>query len=97
MIIVCDTGSLHMLGTVYSENREIFDTVPTVNIDHHNSCYGNVCWSTCSYENTSATMMIDCFIRMLDPEGVTPSIATYLLLGLYFDTECYRNLNTTPH
>jgi nanoRNase/pAp phosphatase (c-di-AMP/oligoRNAs hydrolase) len=97
MIIVCDTGSLHMLGTVYSENREIFDTVPTVNIDHHNSCYGNVCWSTCSYENTSATMMIDCFIRLLDPEGVTPTIATYLLLGLYFDTECYRNLNTTPH
>jgi bifunctional oligoribonuclease and PAP phosphatase NrnA len=28
--------------------------------------------------------------------SITPDIATALLLGLYYDTECFRNGNTTP-
>ncbi len=97
LIIICDTGSFEMLGTIYSSNQEVFEKTTKINIDHHCSCYGDVCWSTCSYENTSATMMIATFIREIDLNGITPTIATALLLGLYFDTECFRNLNTSPH
>jgi phosphoesterase RecJ-like protein len=97
LIIICDTGSFEMLGSVYHQNTALFESTTKVNIDHHCSCYGDVCWSTCSYENTSATMMVGQFIEMIDANGITPYIATTLLLGLYFDTECFRNLNTSPH
>lgn len=46
-IFICDTGSIDMLGTIYSENPEVFRNAPVVNIDHHASCYGDVCWATC--------------------------------------------------
>lgn len=57
-VFICDTGSFEMLGTIYTDNPEIFSNTPIVNVDHHASCYGDVCWSTCGYENTSATMMV---------------------------------------
>lgn len=95
-IFICDTGSFEMLGTVYSENQELFAKTPTVNIDHHASCYGDVCWSTCGYENTSATMMVARLIEYgCGPQAITREMATYLLLGLYYDTECFRNANTS--
>lgn len=95
-IFICDTGSFEMLGTVYSENQELFAKTPTVNIDHHASCYGDVCWSTCGYENTSATMMVARLIEYAcGPQAITRDMATYLLLGLYYDTECFRNANTS--
>ena len=97
LIIICDTGSLRMLGEITTRHESIFADTPTINIDHHGSCYGDICWSTSGDEYASATMMIAEFIRRVDPAGITPTIATSLLLGLYFDTECFRNLNTNPH
>ena len=41
-------------------------------------------------------MMVGAFIQEIDPVGITPYMASSLLLGLYFDTECFRNLNTNP-
>lgn len=85
-----------MLGNVYALNSEIFANTPIVNIDHHSSCYGDVCWSTCSYENTSATMMVARLIEFgSGSQSISRNMATYLLLGLYYDTECFRNANTS--
>lgn len=98
LIVICDTGSFNMLGAIYTDNRAIFDATKKINIDHHSSCYGDVCWSTCSYEHTSATMMVSCFIEYIAGlEVITKDMATYLLLGVYYDTECFRNTNTTAH
>lgn len=95
-IFICDTGSFDMLGTVYSENADVFAKTQIVNIDHHTSCYGDFCWSTCSFENTSATMMVAKLIEIgCGPQAITKDMATYLLLGLYYDTECFRNANTS--
>lgn len=58
VVFICDTGSFEMLGAIYTQNPKIFTNTPIVNVDHHASCYGDVCWSTCGYENTSATMMV---------------------------------------
>ncbi len=95
-VFICDTGSFEMLGNVYTDNPELFQLAPIVNVDHHASCYGDVCWSTCGYENTSATMMV---ARLLEfgfgPQCINKNMATYLLLGLYYDTECFRNANTS--
>jgi bifunctional oligoribonuclease and PAP phosphatase NrnA len=96
LIVICDTGSFDMLGSIYSDHTEVFKNTQTVNIDHHGSCYGNICWSTSGHEFASATMMVGDFIREIDPVGITPYMGTALLLGLYFDTECFRNLNTNP-
>lgn len=95
-IFICDTGSFDMLGSVYSENPGIFADTPVVNVDHHASCYGDVCWSTCGYENTSATMMVARLVEFgFGPQCISKNMATYLLLGLYYDTECFRNANTS--
>ena len=78
---MCDTGSFGMLGSVYTDNTNIFGIVPTVNIDHHSSCYGDMCWSTCGHENTSATMMVSRFIELSSGlQAISPQMATYLLL-----------------
>ncbi len=77
-------------------NPKMFESTPVVNIDHHASCYGDVCWSTCGYENTSATMMVGRLIEFgSGPQSISRNMATYLLLGLYYDTECFRNANTS--
>ena len=65
-IYICDTGCFEMLGDIYTKNTELFKNTPTVNIDHHGSCYGDICWSTSGNEFASATMMI---ARMIQEIG----------------------------
>jgi bifunctional oligoribonuclease and PAP phosphatase NrnA len=96
LIIICDTGSFKMLGSIYTNHVELFNNTQTINIDHHGSCYGDICWSTSGHEYASATMMVADFMQAIDAHLITPYIASSLLLWLYFDTECFRNLNTTP-
>lgn len=93
LIIVCDTGDVSMIGRLYEENRKIFETTPLVNIDHHGSCYGNVCWMDPTY--TAACDMVAEFIEYDGGfESITAEMATFLLLGILYDTGCYRNTNT---
>ncbi len=95
LVIVCDTGDLSMLGSLYEENRALFDSVPMVNIDHHGSCFGSVCWMDPSY--SAACDMVAEFIEYDGgSEAVTAQMAEFLLLGILYDTGCYRNTNTTP-
>ena len=46
LIVVCDCGDLARTGTVASENVELFERVPVVNIDHHvsNPGFGTIDW-----------------------------------------------------
>lgn len=95
LVIVCDTGDIAMLGKVYDDNRAVFDSVPVINIDHHGSCYGDVCWMDASY--SAACDMVAEFIEHDGGKAaITPEIAEFLLLGILYDTGCYRNTNTAP-
>lgn len=95
LIIVCDTGDISMIGRLYQENRVFFDTTPLLNIDHHGSCYGDVCWMDPSY--SAACDMVAEFIEHHGGiSAITPEIANFLFLGILYDTGCYRNTNTVP-
>ena len=95
LVIVCDTGDLPMIGRLYEENRPFFDNVPLINIDHHGSSYGNVCWMDPTY--SAACDMVGEFIEYNGGiRSITPEISTFLLLGVLYDTGCFRNTNTLP-
>lgn len=95
LIVVCDTGDISMIGRLYEENREVFDATPVLNIDHHGSCYGDVCWMDPSY--SAACDMVAEFIEYHGGiASLTSEIANFLFLGILYDTGCYRNTNTTP-
>lgn len=95
LIIVCDTGDISMIGRLYQENRDFFETTPLLNIDHHGSCYGDVCWMDPSY--SAACDMVAEFLEYHGGiSAITPEIANFLFLGILYDTGCYRNTNTIP-
>ncbi len=96
LIIVTDTGCIDMIGEPYTTRRELFASTCVINIDHHGSDFGDICWATSGNEHTACTMMIaEIFSAM--GEEMTSDIAEHLLLGIYYDTDCFRNANTTPH
>lgn len=95
LVIICDTGDISMIGRLYEENREFFDTTPILNIDHHGSCYGDICWMDPSY--SAACDMVAEFLEYHGGiSAITPEVANFLFLGILYDTGCYRNTNTSP-
>lgn len=95
LVIICDTGDISMIGRLYVENRELFDSTPILNIDHHGSCYGDICWMDPSY--SAACDMVAEFLEYHGGiSAITPEVANFLFLGILYDTGCYRNTNTIP-
>ncbi|MFZ3232767.1 MAG: bifunctional oligoribonuclease/PAP phosphatase NrnA [Patescibacteria group bacterium] len=95
LVIICDTGDISMIGRLYVENRELFDNTPILNIDHHGSCYGDICWMDPSY--SAACDMVAEFLEYHGGiSAITPEVANFLFLGILYDTGCYRNTNTLP-
>lgn len=95
LIIVCDTGDIEMIGRLYEERRDLFESVPLLNIDHHGSCYGDVCWVDSRY--SAACDMVAEFLEYHGGiSAITPEIANFLFLGILYDTGCFRNTNTMP-
>ncbi len=99
LIVVLDTADLSLLGSVYEQHREFFETVPILNIDHHisNTKYGK--YQLIDPSAASATEVLYRWFQS-DPEwkkAITPDIATLLLTGLITDTRSFQNPNTTPH
>lgn len=95
LVIICDTGDISMIGRLYLENRELFDNTPILNIDHHGSCYGDICWMDPSY--SAACDMVAEFLEYHGGiSAITPEVANFLFLGILYDTGCYRNTNTLP-
>lgn len=97
LIIISDTWDIEMLGKVYEDNRELFDSVPVVNIDHHHSNPG---FGTINFVDARITCACDLVYDFIVYAGgsdrvISPDIASYLLLGIMYDTNCYKNRNTT--
>ncbi len=98
LIIAVDTADLPLMGEFYTQNVDLFTSVPILNIDHHisNTNYGQL--QLIDTTAASATeVLYDLFMH--EPkfkESITPDIATLLLTGLITDTRSFQNPNTTP-
>ncbi len=94
LIIVLDASDPNRLGTVYSDNLDLFQSVPILNIDHH---------STNSFTTTSAIIDPTAaataeLITMLLHELSIPLdtvAAICLLTAVVSDTQCFRTPSTT--
>lgn len=98
LIVAVDTADLPLMGQFYTENIDLFSSVPILNIDHHisNTQYGQV--HLIDTTAASATeVLYDWFTHESDyKDKITPDIATLLLTGLITDTRSFQNPNTTP-
>ena len=98
LIVAVDTADLPLMGQFYTDNIDLYTSVPILNIDHHisNTNYGQI--HMIDTTAASATeVLYDWFTH--EPsykEKITPDMATLLLTGLITDTRSFQNPNTTP-
>lgn len=98
LIVVLDSAELPLLGTIYSENVDLFNSIPILNVDHHvsNTKFGQM--QLIDPNAASATEVLYLWFTATPQwkEKITPDIATLLLTGLITDTRSFQNPNTTP-
>lgn len=98
LIVVVDSAELSLLGSIYTDNIDTFNSTTILNVDHHvsNTRFGQMQMidSTCA----SATEVLFSWFST-NPKWkdlITPDVATLLLTGLITDTRSFQNPNTTP-
>lgn len=99
LIITLDSGDTHQLGKIYSDNNELFEKTPVINIDHHisNTQFGDV--NLVDFKACSTTEIIYSLIPSLgefSEDLIDENIATLLLAGMLTDTGSFQHANTTP-
>ena len=95
LVITVDCGA-HKLMAFHESKPELLDRnrVKLLNIDHHpsNDFFGNV---NIVLPQTPATCFIIFLLSTYCGWAITPTMATALLQGLYYDTGCFMHSNTT--
>lgn len=100
LIITVDAGDIEQLGKFYTDNPELFVTIPVINIDHHasNSNFGRI--NMVDIMSSSTTELLIPLIHDLEKQAghelFDEDIATLLLAGIITDTGSFQNANTTP-
>lgn len=96
VIITLDAADFEQLGTIYTENPKLFQSVPVINIDHHasNDYYGAV--NLVDLTATSTAEILVGVIEALGPSLIDTDVATALLTGIVSDTGSFQHSNTTP-
>ena len=98
LLVICDCGSLDRLGGVRERNRELFDRLPRVLVDHHasNTDGGPGDWvdpaaaATCEM----AALLAAALDVPLDAAG--GAMAAALMAGIVMDTSTFAHPNSTP-
>ncbi len=92
LIIVLDSGDTGRLGGLYEER--LFSRVPVVNIDHHitNESFGD--HNLVDTQVAATAQIVLALLEELDI-SLDRQIATCLLAGIVYDTQCFRTSNTT--
>lgn len=95
-LLVCvDAADIERVGSLYTENRDLFARTPILNIDHHRT---NPLYGTVNYvvpEASSSSELVYHLLEALEVPFTSP-IATALLFGISGDTGSFRNAATTP-
>lgn len=100
-LVVClDIPSLEHLGDVYTKNAEMFFGATKINIDNNinNENYGNINIVDITASST-AELIMELFKKYSEQNNVQlidPEIATALLTGIIYETNCFQNNKTTP-
>ncbi|MBU0981447.1 DHH family phosphoesterase [Patescibacteria group bacterium] len=100
LIITVDTGDLVQLGTLYEDNKRMFESVPLLNIDHHssNSKFGTTNVVDALVAATTQ-ILLGLFLELESLSGeriIDEDIATLLLTGIITDTGSFQHSNTSP-
>lgn len=97
-IFILDVGATSRLGKVFEKNRDLFENLPTINIDHHpdNPSFGKL--NLVESDKSSTTeILFHLFTEFADQTGekiIDPDIATCLLAGIISDTGSFQFQNT---
>jgi len=96
LIIVLDSPDLERVSDVYKINKDLFENVPIINIDHHstNKNFGQI--NLVDNTATSTCEILVSLAEALDKNLIDEEIATLLLTGIITDTNRFQNPNTTP-
>ncbi len=94
LIVVLDCGSLDRLSQLYSEHQSLFERLPIVNIDHHQSnChFGAANWVCTEWAAVSEELYF--LIKEWGLPLPQPA-AICLLAGIISDSQSFRTPNTT--
>lgn len=98
LIIITDTGDISMLGKVYKDTPDLFCNTFIINIDHHatNTHFGQL--NLIDTSVSSACELVAQVIEAIIPETkgacFSRKMSSYLMLGVFYDTNCFRNENT---
>ncbi|MCL5410410.1 MAG: DHH family phosphoesterase [Patescibacteria group bacterium] len=97
VIILLDNGDLKRTGFPERILKVRDKGIPLINIDHHPK---NDLWKcvTINYVNDSASSSSELVFEILNGLGwkITPTIATSLLTGIFYDTGGFQHTNTSP-
>jgi len=96
VIVVMDASGLDRLGGLYESNKDLFASLPVIDIDHHvtNDRFGvaNVVIATAA----STTEVLKELLERLEIKPTLPS-ATALMAGLMTDSLSFQTESTTPN
>jgi bifunctional oligoribonuclease and PAP phosphatase NrnA len=98
VIISFDTASLEQLWETYSKNKDLFEKIPFIVIDHHitNPWF----WKLNLIDTTSSSsceLVYDIITDIWYSAHIDKDIATLLLAWIHTDTNSFYNKNTTSH
>ena len=90
LVIVLDTPDFESLGPAYESSRELFVSVPVVNIDAHrsNALYGEV--NVVDVGATSTAEVLVPLLESLGEELIDSNVATALLAGIVAGTRSFQ-------
>lgn len=99
LIITVDAADILQLGSVYTENKKLFQDTNILSFDHHasNLGFGNVNLID-SKASSTAEVIFNFLPSLLGnwKKHINEDIATLLLTGIITDTSSFQNANTTP-
>ncbi len=98
LIVVVDSAEIGLLGSFYTDNIDLFQSTPILNVDHHisNTRFGQLCLIDPTAASATEVLFGWFLSQPTWKDHVTQDVATLLLTGLITDTRSFQNPNTTP-
>ncbi len=90
LIIVLGSSDLNSLGSVFTENTELFYSIPIINVDHQpeNEHFGKI--NIVDLGSISVSEVLYTLFMEIDQDFIQEDIATLLLYGIVDKTRGYR-------